>query len=118
MGLVPPVLTAAALRALCLHPWRGNVRELSNALERMLIVADGARIDLEHLPPEVRSTDQPSLALKDATDRFERDHIALVLRLHAGNREAAAAALDVSPATLYRRLERLGLKGYEVERSE
>jgi DNA-binding NtrC family response regulator len=54
------------------------------------------------------------LALHEAVSRSERAHIALVLRLCEGNRERAAEELDISPATLYRRIEKLGLKGWEV----
>jgi DNA-binding NtrC family response regulator len=112
-GTRRPAITPEALRALCVHPWRGNVRELSNVLERALILADEGRIDLDQLPDDVRESEAPRLSLPEAVDRFERAHIALVLRLCEGNRERAAEELGVSPATLYRRLERLGLKGAE-----
>ena len=104
-------MTPEALRALCQHPWRGNVRELSNVLERAVILADEGRIDLDQLPADVRESAAPRLSLPEAVDRFERAHIAMVLRLCEGNREKAAEELGISPATLYRRLERLGLKG-------
>ena len=110
-GAAVPVVTPEALRAICQHPWRGNARELSNVLERALILADEGRIDLDQLPDDVRDSGAPRLSLPDAVDRFERSHIALVLRLYEGNREKAAEELGISPATLYRRLERLGLKG-------
>ena len=109
-----PQVTPEALRALCLHPWRGNVRELSNVLERASILADEGWIDLDLLPDDVRESAVPKLSLPEAVDRFERSHIALVLRLCCGNREKAAEELGISEATLYRRLERLGLKGWEV----
>ena len=106
-----PAVSPEALRALCRHPWRGNVRELSNVLERATILADEGRIDLDQLPDDVRESAAPRLSLPEAVDRFERSHIALVLRLCDGNRERAAEELGISAATLYRRLERLGLKG-------
>jgi transcriptional regulator of acetoin/glycerol metabolism len=99
------------MRALCQHPWRGNVRELSNVLERALILVGDGRIGLEQLPSDVREVAPGALGLQEAVDRSERAHIALVLRLCDGSRERAATELGVSPATLYRRLERLGLKG-------
>ena len=103
-----------AMRALCQHPWRGNVRELSNVLERALMLADGTTIGLGHLPPDVGESAGNGLALQEAVSRSERAHIALVLRLCEGNRERAAEELDISPATLYRRIQKLGLKGCEV----
>ncbi len=114
---VPASVAGEAMRALCRHPWRGNVRELSNVLERALIVSDDRWIGLEHLPPDIRES-AGALQLQDAVDRFERSHIALVLRLCEGNRERAAAELGISPATLYRRLEKLGLKGVASQDSQ
>jgi len=111
-----PLVTAEAMRALCGHPWRGNVRELSNVLERALILADEGRIDLEQLPADVRELASSRLNLQDAIERCERGHIALALRLADGNRERAADELGISPATLYRRIEKLGLKGFGVRR--
>ena len=109
-GTAPPDVTPEAMGALCQHPWRGNVRELANVLERALILAGDDRIDLAQLPSDVTEAAPPGLGLQEAVDRSERVHIALVLRLCGGSRERAASELGVSPATLYRRLERLGLK--------
>ncbi len=111
MARPAPVVDAEAMRALCLHAWRGNVRELSNVLERALILADDGRIEPDLLPADVRAAAEPGLGLQAAVDGFERAHIAMVLRLSQGNRERAAEELGISPATLYRRLEKLGLKG-------
>jgi DNA-binding NtrC family response regulator len=112
-----PVVSANAMRALCLHGWRGNVRELSNVLERAAILADQGRIDLDQLPSDVRDAVPPGLGLQEAVERFERAHIAMTLRLCQGNRERAAQELGISAATLYRRLEKLGLKGQDAGRS-
>lgn len=108
-GAAMPHLSPEAMRALCQHPWRGNARELANVLERALILADDGSIGLLQLPTDF-GEGSAGLALQDAVDRSERAHIALVLRLCGGNRERAAAELGISPATLFRRLERLGLK--------
>ena len=115
-GLPVPVVTADVVRALSQHTWKGNIRELSNVLERALILADEGRIDLEQLPADVREL-SPSLRLGEAIGRFEAMHIGLVLKLCGGNREKAAAAMAISEPTLYRKLERLGLKGLEVRRT-
>ncbi|MEQ8762865.1 MAG: sigma-54 dependent transcriptional regulator [Planctomycetota bacterium] len=112
-GTAIPQVAADAMRALCTNRWRGNVRELSNVLERAMILADDGRIDLEQLPPDIRGEVGPTLNLTEAVAGFERGHIAMVLRLCDGNRERAAAELGISPATLYRRLEKLALKSSE-----
>jgi DNA-binding NtrC family response regulator len=117
VGAPAPAVTVEAMRCLCAHGWRGNVRELANVLERASLLADGGRVAVEHLPDDVRGTVSDNLQLSDAVERFERAHIATVLRLCGGNREKAAEELGVSPATLYRRLERLHLKGFEIHRA-
>ncbi|MAE76772.1 MAG: hypothetical protein CMJ85_07895 [Planctomycetes bacterium] len=112
-GRSQPVVSKDAMRAFCSYAWPGNVRELSNVLERALIVVEDDRLDLPQLPAEFRDADEPAgLALDEAVQGFERTHIAMVLRLCDGNRERAAAELDLSPATLYRKLDKLGLKGF------
>ncbi|MBK6407415.1 MAG: sigma-54-dependent Fis family transcriptional regulator [Holophagales bacterium] len=116
-GIPVPIVTASAMRALCQYLWRGNVRELANVLDRALILADDGRIDVEQIPSDVRSAGGPDLDLTQAIDRFERGYIAMALRLSGGNREKAAEDLGISPATLYRRLERFGLKGGETGRN-
>ena len=116
-GLLVPVVTAEAMRALCQEPWRGNVRELANVLERALILADDGRIDVDQLPLDVRNAVGPHLNLMEALDRFERSYISTALRFCGGSREKVAEELDISLATLYRRLERFGLKGRDLVRS-
>ncbi len=113
-GVPVPSLTAGAMRALCQYHWRGNVRELANVLDRAIILADEGRIDLDQIPPDVRTAGGPGLDLEQAVDRFERGYILMALRLSGGNREKAAETLGISPATLYRRLEKLGLKGSKI----
>jgi transcriptional regulator of aroF, aroG, tyrA and aromatic amino acid transport len=109
-----PILGADAVRALCKHPWRGNVRELANVLERALMLVDEGRIGIEHLPPDVRTDVASHLDLEEAIDRFERGYIAMALKLCGGSREKAAEELGISPATLYRRLERFRTRGTSV----
>jgi DNA-binding NtrC family response regulator len=108
-GIAEPIVSAEAMRAMCGHVWRGNVRELSNVLERAIILAEQGRIDPEHLPEDIRGDAVGGLHLSDAVARAERTHIAMVLKFCDGNRERAAEELGISPATLYRRLERLAM---------
>ena len=101
--------TPAAAHRLLSYAWRGNVRELENAVERAVVLARGSRIDVDDLPQEV------SLALPDpmsagdvrTLEQVERDYIAAVLRTVGGNRAEAAAKLGIGSATLYRKLKTL-----------
>ncbi|MCB9594401.1 MAG: sigma-54-dependent Fis family transcriptional regulator [Sandaracinaceae bacterium] len=103
-----------AMQRLMRYRWPGNVRELSNVIERAVLLADAESIRLEDLPAEIRGAtlEGDDARLDAALASFERRHIASVLTSCEGNRDAAAKLLAVSPATLYRKLEKLGLKGY------
>ena len=117
LGFPPPPLSPELMQTLCAHHWRGNIREISNVLERALLLAEGGRIEFEHLPRDIRDHADEGFQLQEAMDRFERHHITTVLRLCDGNRDAAAEALGISLSTLYRRIEKLGLKGLESQRT-
>jgi len=54
-------VSPAAMKALCEHPWLGNVRELENAIERLAVTAKGPQIELEDLPADFRSQDPINL---------------------------------------------------------
>ena len=69
---------------------------------------------MEDLPDVFQSPRASSTTtdLRKAVKQFEYQHIASVLETVEGNRELAAHALGISPATLYRHMERLRLAGY------
>ena len=100
----------AYIAALERHTWRGNVRELRNAVERSMIMADGNRLTADCLAPEFHaaagSADPDSLALDD----LERRHILRVLEHTRGNKAEAARLLGIGIATLYRKLDGYGVK--------
>lgn len=110
MGPRPPGVTNAAIRALMSAPWRGNVRELENVLERAILLTDDAHIDVEDLPGEfsgVATTNSNSDDLRTAVRAYEREHIRQVLVTTGGNREEASRRLGIDPSTLYRRMKEL-----------
>jgi len=89
----------------------GNVRELSNFLERLVIMSDRDTVREDDLPKTFRTQGgKCPLHLKEVVSRAEHRHIVSVLRSVNGNRERAACALGISLATLYRHVDRLGLK--------
>jgi DNA-binding NtrC family response regulator len=103
-------ISSEAMTALVGHAWPGNVRELEHAIERAVILARGRVIGVRDLPPEVReprSGEIPSgrLDLKGNEPALIKE----ALRRFRGNRRRAAAALNISPVTLWRKMKRFGI---------
>jgi two-component system response regulator FlrC len=105
-----PMLSSAAEQRLLAAAWRGNVRELANALERAAILADGNIIEPENLwidEPTSR-TATPS-AIKPLTE-MEKDAILAALASVDGNRRRAAELLGIGERTLYDKLKKYGVE--------
>jgi NtrC-family two-component system response regulator AlgB len=101
------VVKPEAVQALQSYPWRGNVRELENVIERAVILSRSGDIDLLHLPEEFRTGPQGSKALL-SLDQMEQQHIIRVLKI-AKDLEEAARILGIDPATLWRKRKKYGL---------
>jgi two-component system NtrC family response regulator len=97
------VPSEAALRPLLEHSWPGNVRELENTLESLFILASASGSDLSDVLARPRT--QGAGLVGD-----ERARILRVLDDHRWNRQRAAAALGISRVTLWRRMERHGIR--------
>ena len=100
-------LSAAALHALQEYQWPGNVRELSHAIERALILGDGDELQVEDFSLKRAAAEPQSESLN--LENSERQMIALALDKNGGNISHAAAALGITRAALYRRIEKFGL---------
>jgi DNA-binding NtrC family response regulator len=108
MGRRPPSVSNGAIRALMAAPWRGNVRELENVLERAILLSDGEFIDVDDLRREIAGASSGgSDDLRAAVRAYEREHIRHVLVTTGGNREEASRRLGIDPSTLYRRMKEL-----------
>jgi two-component system response regulator PilR (NtrC family) len=104
----------ATMKALMALPWKGNVRELDNVLERAMILGNGEWITPADLPPgeaqEKGSLKSFSDNLKEALQAYEKSHIAHVLKRLEGDKKSAAEALGMSLSSLYRKLEELDIQ--------
>ncbi len=98
------------------HDWPGNVRQLMNTIQSMVVIAEGEKIEPRHLPPEIRqagNADAPGSPADTggmSLDQIEKKAIRDALRVTAGNREQAANMLGIGERTLYRKLKEYGLK--------
>jgi transcriptional regulator with PAS, ATPase and Fis domain len=93
-------------------PWRGNVRELDNALQRAVILGDGPLVLPGDLPPDLApAPNDPALVddLAEAVRRFERVHIERILR-HTADKKEASRRLNVGLSSLYRKIIDLGIQ--------
>jgi DNA-binding NtrC family response regulator len=108
----PRAMSDDALDRLLRHAWPGNIRELRNVLERAMIVGRGAeRIEMRHLPSEIRDTSVPNMDhhVPLTLAEIERAHIERALKAHNENRTHAARELGISRATLIKKIKEYGL---------
>lgn len=101
--------TPEAIDLLRHYRWPGNVREIRNVVERAVILCRGERIDVHHLPENLRAA-QRSIGLGDPVrlDRIEEEHIRRVLA-DAHSLQEAADTLGIDQATLWRRRKHYGI---------
>jgi DNA-binding NtrC family response regulator len=118
-GRPVPEISEDVQQALMRYDWPGNVRQLQSVIQSMVVVAEGPKLELRHLPPEVRAGDtagdaggvsSPLTTTGLSLDQIEKQAIRDALRMHGGNREAAAKMLGIGERTLYRKLKEYGLK--------
>jgi DNA-binding NtrC family response regulator len=116
LGLPPPETTAALLDRLASHSWPGNIRQLMNVLERLLVVHPGGLLDVADLEsvlePELTLCPNPLPEWSDRTgDRPESEIIASVLESTGGNVSRAARRLDLARSTLRHKIKKYDLEG-------
>ncbi len=129
MGKETVAFTADALATLAAHPWRGNIRELRNAVERALIVCDGELITARDLalsapassaaadpaePPTLSTAPERPRTLAD----MEREQILEALDRAEGKKARAARFLGITRSQLYTRLKRHGIAVSNASGSE
>ncbi len=100
-------IDAGYIKALQQQPWKGNIRELKNVIERSVILNDSGVLDTGDLPYELRSAPAPADKAISAfsLEGVEKLHIQKVLNYTEGNKAEAARLLGIGIATLYRKIE-------------
>jgi two-component system nitrogen regulation response regulator NtrX len=125
-GMPPRTLSTDALTALQAFDWAGNVRQLRNLMDWLLIMAPGGSADpirAEMLPPEVGSAapslnggggvDIMAMPLREARDAFETQYLQSQLLRFGGNISRTAIFVGMERSALHRKLKQLGIGGEE-----
>jgi DNA-binding NtrC family response regulator len=108
LGSSPAVLSDDVMGILLGYPWPGNIRELRNVLERaLLLTPHGTILRPAHFSSLAQNHVQPAASYQRTVQEVENDHIRTVLDQVGGNIEQAAKRLNLSRATLYRRLKQV-----------
>lgn len=116
-----PQVNEEIMQRLLAYSWPGNIRELENVIERMVTLSDKEILTLDDLPPHISNqmaayvsssskTPLQNYNLKKILEQKELEHIAQVLEEVEWDKRKAAELLNVDLATLYRKIEKLGLK--------
>ena len=88
------------------HDFPGDVRQVGNILEHAFVLCRGRRIELEHLPPELRPAGREAgRAGPETLEAAERRMIEAALERHGGNRRRAAREVGIHASMLYGKLE-------------
>ena len=115
-GKKPKAFSQDAVDALQGHIWLGNVRELKNTIERVVIMVGGQKVTTKELPELGSNGEVPAStfrfpSFKDATDAYQREFILHKLAEFDGNVSKAAEEMGVDRSHLYRRMKNLGIQG-------
>ncbi|MDP1640614.1 MAG: sigma-54 dependent transcriptional regulator [Phenylobacterium sp.] len=122
-GMPRRILSEDAIGALQVRPWPGNLRQLRNVVERMLILSSGdpkEPITAEMVPSDAQPADGGgllgadkiiALPLREARETFEREYLSAQMMRFSGNISRTAAFIGMERSALHRKLKSLGLSG-------
>jgi DNA-binding NtrC family response regulator len=104
-------ISQKAMNLLADYEWIGNVRELENTIESVLVVNSPEVIDVQHLPQEIRNfkegTEVISIKLGTPLEEVEKEMLIQTLRMTKGNKRKAAHLLGINVRTIHRKMEEI-----------
>lgn len=113
-------ITPDAMKILTDYQWKGNIRELRNTIERLIILSKDNRIHSENIPvqiinsinitPFIDLNESETIDLKKTVEEFEKNIILNALKVTNGNKVQSAELLGIKRATLYYKLDLYGIK--------
>jgi DNA-binding NtrC family response regulator len=114
--LEPKVFTSAAIELLSQYNWPGNVRELKNVVERLVILTNDTKIDVDHVREglfnfiQEKEEDFPGLDLRSARREFEKNYIIKALKQFDKNISKTAKFLGMERTHLHKKIKSLNIK--------
>ena len=106
-------ISTPAIDMLASYHWPGNIRELSNAIERAVVICDGGVVHSHHLPPTLQTAESSgtvaNLSLSEMVEAVEKDAIADALKTARGNRNMAARLLRTTRRILNYKVRNYGI---------
>jgi Nif-specific regulatory protein len=116
-------ISQQAMNQMCAYGWPGNIRELENEIQRLVIqVEDGEILRPEHLSPQIRKVESlveriapPQGTLKEMMEQVERWLLAQALKEHGNNKTQTAAALGITREGLHKKLAKFSIEGRRGE---
>lgn len=113
-------ITPDAMKILTDYQWKGNIRELRNTIERLVILSKDNKIHSENIPVQIISSinitpfidlnESETIDLKKTVEEFEKNIILNALKVTNGNKVQSAELLGIKRATLYYKLDLYGIK--------
>lgn len=116
-GIKPPKVERDVFKIFFEHPWMGNVRELENLVERMVVLSDGDALTVDDVPATVKAPlpvngklwfSLPSDPI--SLDDLEREIIRVSLQRHDGNQSQTSRYLGITRSALIYRMQKYGLE--------
>lgn len=104
------MISPDAMKLLASYPWPGNVRELRNAVEKMCVLSSTGEIGVDDVPDEMRRGGVQAISATGTLEETEKAKIRAVLDEVGGNLTKAAQRLGIARRTIYRKLEKYGIK--------
>lgn len=116
-GVRPPKIGREVFKVLFDHPWMGNVRELENLVERMVVLSDGETLGLADLPENIKNKSFHNTELWFSLpaepinlEDVERQIILEALERHGGNQSQSSKYLGITRSALIYRMQKYGLE--------
>ena len=116
-GITPPKISREVYKILFDHPWMGNVRELENLVERMVVLADGDTLNVNDIPENMKNPTAQSGELWFSLpvdpinlDEVEKAILREALLRHEGNQSQTSKYLGITRSALIYRMQKYGLE--------